>query len=119
MVNKNVLLDRSLDFAVNIVRLVHEVIAEREDEIMANQLFKSGTKIGARLREAEHADTIDYFIDCLERAKVKTIQTEFTLELMLRLEFIDKERYDVLNREVMILRKLIDTNIKTARQKIK
>ena len=43
MVNKNVLLDRSLEFAVKIVRLVQTIHDDKKDELLAREIFKSGT----------------------------------------------------------------------------
>lgn len=119
MVNKNVLLERSLEFGVKIVKLVHDVRIQKEEDVLTREVFKVGTKIGARLREAEFSESLEHFVNCLQRAHRKAIQTEFHLELMLGVDLIDKETFQSLQRETTILRKLIDTNIKSAKQRFK
>lgn len=119
MVNKNVLLDRSVEFAVKIVKLVQSLHVEKNDELLAREIFKSGTKIGARLREAEHSENLEHFVDCLQRANSKAIQVDFHLELAYRVNIINQETNDSLKREASLLRKMIEANIKAAKQKLK
>lgn len=119
MVNKNVLLDRSIEFAVKIVRLVQTIHDDKKDELLAREIFKSGTKIGARLREAEHSENLEHFINCLQRASTKAIQVDFHLELAFKVNVINQEANDSLKREASLLRKMIEANIKAAKQKLK
>ena len=55
---------QSMDFAVSIIQLVKQLKAKRES-IISNQIGRSGTSIGANIREAQYAQIADRF----ERSK--------------------------------------------------
>jgi four helix bundle protein len=64
MEKRNVIKEKSFLFAIEIVGL-YKVLAERKEFVLSKQVLRSGTSIGANIREAEHAQSKADFIDKL------------------------------------------------------
>lgn len=58
----NVIKDKSFDFAIRIVKLYQYLSTEKKEFTLSKQLLRSGTSIGAMVREAEHAESKSDFI---------------------------------------------------------
>ena len=54
---KNIIKDKSFDFAVRIVRLCQILVTDKNEFVLSKQLLRSGTSVGAMVREAEHAES--------------------------------------------------------------
>ena len=59
---ENILKDKSFNFAIRIVNLYKFLKKEHGEYILSQQLIRSGTSIGAIVREAEHAESIKDFV---------------------------------------------------------
>jgi four helix bundle protein len=53
----NIVKDKSFDFAIRIVKLYQYLSSSKKEFILSKQLLRSGTSIGAMIREAEHAES--------------------------------------------------------------
>ena len=62
MKKENVIRNKSFAFAVRIVNLYKYLVEEKNEYVMAKQLLRSGTSVGAMAREAEHAESKNDFI---------------------------------------------------------
>jgi len=60
--NKNVVKRKSFDFAIRIVKLYQFLIETKREYVMSKQVLRSGTSVGAMVREAEHAESKKDFI---------------------------------------------------------
>ena len=78
--SENAVLTKSLDFAVSIIEFT-EILESSRKFVVANQLLKSGTSIGANVREAQHAESKADFIHKLKIAAKETEETEYWLML--------------------------------------
>ena len=77
------LAERSMEFAVQIIELT-KTLRMRKEFIMANQIGRSGTSIGANIREAHYAQSRDDFVSKLEIALKEANETDYWLELLFR-----------------------------------
>ena len=75
------LLPQSMDFAVSIIHLVKHLKSQRES-IISNQIGRSGTSIGANIREAQYANSRADFISKLQIALKEANETGYWLELL-------------------------------------
>lgn len=57
MKSKNIILDKSFDFAVEIVKVVKTLQEQKKEYILSKQLMRSGTSVGANVREAHNAES--------------------------------------------------------------
>ena len=79
---------QSMDFAVSIIQLVKQLKAKRES-IISSQIGRSGTSIGANIREAQYAHGKADFIAKLQIALKEANETGYWLELLHQTNYID------------------------------
>jgi len=85
-------------FAVSIINLVKELKLKKES-IISNQIGRSGTSIGANIREAQYAHGKADFISKLQIALKEANETGYWLELLFKTEYISEEEFRSLNME--------------------
>ena len=77
------LITKSKDFSLFIIKLCNDIKHEKKETIMTNQLIRSGTSIGANIREAFYAHGIADFIAKLQIALKECSESEYWLELLI------------------------------------
>ena len=82
----------SMDFAVEIINLV-KYLRSQHETVIANQIGRSGTSIGANIHEANYAQGKKDFISKLEIALKEASETGYWLELLHRTNYIDDVQY--------------------------
>lgn len=112
---ENKLADLSLDFSVDIIDLVKDLRAKRET-VIANQIGRSGTSIGANIHEAKYAQGKKDFISKLEIALKEASETGYWLELLYRTDYIDEARYNDLKEKCTALRVMLVASCRTAKK---
>ena len=83
---------------------------------MLNQVFRSGTAIGALVSEAAYAQSSADFVNKLSIALKECNETLYWLNLLLDTEYISKEQYDSINSDCQELLALLIASIKTTKQ---
>ena len=111
----NVVKDKSLEFAVRIVNLYKFLVNEQKEFVMSKQILRSGTSIGANIREAEQAQSRADFINKLNIALKEANETEYWLELLIRTEYITREQYESIKNDSTEINKLLISIIKTTK----
>ena len=106
---------QSMDFAVSIINLVKYLKAKRES-IISNQIGRSGTSIGANIREAQYAHGKADFISKLQIALKEANETGYWLELLFKTNYIDEQTYKHLDSACTSLRVMLISSINTAKQ---
>ena len=71
---------QSMDFAVSIINLVN-VLKEKRESIISNQIGRSGTSIGANIREAQYAHSKADFVAKLQISLKECYETEYWIEI--------------------------------------
>ena len=89
------LAEQSMDFAVQIINLVKQLKEQRES-IISNQIGRSGTSIGANIREAKYAHGTADFISKMQIALKEANETGYWLELLYKTNYIGEEQYNFL-----------------------
>ena len=105
---------QSMDFAVSIIKLVKELKFKKES-IISSQIGRSGTSIGANIREAQYAHGKADFISKLQIALKEANETGYWLELLFRTDYIDEETYRSLDSACAGLRVMLVSSIRTAK----
>lgn len=85
---------------------------------MSNQLLRSGTAIGALVREAEHAESKADFIHKLSIAQKETNDSLYWIELLLRTDYLSNEEYESINLEAVEIIKILSKIIITTRKNL-
>ena len=110
------LLNKSKAFALDIIRICNEIKHSQKESILTNQLVRSGTSIGANIREAFYAHSKADFIAKLQIALKECSESEYWLELLIESGYCHER--SILDRCVEIKRILI-SSINTAKENAK
>ena len=105
--------EQSMDFAVQIINLVKQLKEQRES-IISNQIGRSGTSIGANIREAKYAHGTADFISKMQIALKEANETGYWLELLYKTNYIGEEQYNSLEIKCKSLRAMLVSSINTA-----
>ena len=106
---------QSMDFSVSIINLV-KYLKEKRESIISNQIGRSGTSIGANIREAQYAHGKADFIARLQIALKEANETGFWLELLYNTNYITEEEYKVLDSACAGIRVLLISSLNTAKK---
>ncbi|MBR4726306.1 MAG: four helix bundle protein [Clostridia bacterium] len=115
---ENKLAELSMDFSVRIIELVKELKAKHES-VIANQIGRSATSIGANIYEANYAQWKKDFISKLEIALKEASETGYWLELLFRTNYINESTYNSLNDQCSTNRVMLIASCKTAKQNMR
>ena len=109
------LLTKSKHFALDIIRICNKVKSEKRENVLTNQLIRSGTSIGANIREAFYGHGKNDFIAKLQIALKECSESEYWLELLIESGYYDNN--DILEKCIEV-KKLLVTSINTAKSKL-
>lgn len=115
MIKRNEIIEVSFDFALQIVSYC-ELLEQNKKFIVANQLLKSGTSIGANIREAQNAESIIDFLHKMKLAAKETEETEYWLLICNKSENYPSTS-DLLQR-IDSMKKLLSKIISSTKEKI-
>lgn len=109
---------QSMDFSVSIINLVR-YLKEKRESIVANQIGRSGTSIGANIREAQYAHGKADFIAKMQIALKEANETGYWLELLFKTNYITEEEYKSLDSVCTSIRVMLISSINTAKENAK
>ena len=105
----------SMDFAVEIIELV-KYLKSKHETVIANQIGRSGTSIGANIHEANYAQGKKDFVSKLEIALKEASETGYWLELLYRTKYIDEQTHKTLSAKCTSLRAMLIASCRTAKE---
>ena len=112
--NENVAVEKSLEFAVRIVNLNKFLRTEHGEYIMSKQLLRCGTSIGANVAEAQRGQSKADFAAKMNIALKEANETEYWLLLLYRTEYLTKEQYESINRDIQELLRILISICRTS-----
>ena len=112
---KSIIKEKSFEFAVKIVKLYKELNEEKEF-IISKQLLRSGTSIGANIKEALQGQSKADFISKLSISLKEAVETEYWLELLIATKITKIELKEYL-KNIQELIKILTSIIKTSKNK--
>ena len=110
---KSKLLDISTELAIDIIKLARK-LQQNKEFIISNQIGRSGTSIGANIREAQYAQSRADFISKFKIALKEANETVYWLNILLNTDCIDNDDYKKLNSKCSTIKVLLISSIKTA-----
>ena len=115
MKTDNIIVDKSKVFALRIIRLYQYLKNEKSEFVLSKQLLRSGTSIGANVKEAIRGQSRADFYAKLNISLKEASETEYWLELLIRTEYITREQYESINNDSTEINKLLISIIKTTK----
>lgn len=116
MERKNIIKEKSFEFAVEVVSL-YKVLVEKKEFILSKQIVRSGTSIGANIREAEHAQSKADFINKLSISLKEANETEYWLDLLYETGYLNDDEFQKIKVKNIELLKLLISIINTSKSK--
>ena len=111
---ENKLVELSMGFSVDIINLV-KFLKSNHETIIANQIGRSGTSVGANIREAKYAHGTADFVSKMQIALKEANETGYWLELLYKTNYIGEEQYNFLEAKCKSLRAMLVSSINTAK----
>ena len=110
------LITKSKEFALEVIKVCNFVKQTKKESVLTNQLIRSGTSIGANIREAFYAHGTADFVAKLQVALKECSESEYWLELLIESDYYDNT--EVLNKCIEV-KKLLISSINTTKSKMK
>ena len=107
---------QSMDLAVSIVNLV-KALKEQRESVISNQIGRSGTSIGANIREAQYAHGKADFIAKLQIALKEANETGYWLELLYKTNYMSEADYKALDSACTSIRVMLISSINTSKER--
>ena len=114
--SESILREKAKEFAKNIVFIIREIKSNNKKSVLINQLLRSATSIGANIHEANYAASKADFINKLEIALKECFETEYWLEILFKVNAIDKIIYDNLSNKCGTIRRMLIASVTTAKK---
>lgn len=116
--SENIIKNKSFEFAVRIVNF-YKLLIERKEYVMSKQILRSGTSIGANIREAQNAQSKADFIHKLSISQKETDETLYWPELLKETDYISEKEFASLSTDCTELLKILRSIIISTKNKNK
>ena len=113
---KGAIYEKSMELAIRIVKLSEYLQKEKHEYVMSKQVLRSGTSIGANIREANYGQSKKDFTSKMSIALKELSETEYWLELLNRTGYITEEQYESIQRDCSEVAKLLTSIVKTSKE---
>jgi len=90
---------KSYLFSIRIVKLYRFLIENKKEFVLSKQALRSGTSVGAIIREAEQAESTADFIHKLSISLKEAKETEYWLSILKDTDYIDKPMFDSITKD--------------------
>ena len=117
VVQGTVLESKSFAFAVRVVDLSKYLYSMHKEYVLSKQILRSGTAIGALIRESKYAQSRADFLNKQMIALKEANETDYWLELLYSSQYISKQMYHSIKPDIVEILKLLISSTKTIKHK--
>jgi four helix bundle protein len=115
---KSIVGEKSYSFAIRIINLYKWLCEEKKEFVLSKQLLRSGTAIGALLREAEHAQSKADFLSKTNIALKEANEVAYWLMLLKDTKYITQAEFESIFTDAEELVKMLASIVKTTKNKL-
>ena len=115
---ENIVVNKSFEFALEIIGLYKYLVEEKREFVLSKQLLRSGTAVGALVRESQNAESKMDFVHKLAIAQKECDETLYWLELLFQSHYIDEKKYNHNRSEAALLLKLLRSIIISTKENL-
>ena len=112
----NLIADKSKQFAIRIIHLYQHLNENNREFVLSKQLLRSGTSIGANVREAIQAQSRKDFISKMQIALKEASETEYWLELLHETGYLSDKEFESISADCSSINKILISIVKTSRK---
>ena len=105
--SESVLREKAKEFAKNIVFITREIKSNNKESVLTNQLVRSGTSVGANIREAFYGHGTADFVAKLKVALKEASETQYWLRLLCETEYISNQAFQSLHNDLVEILKIL------------
>ena len=116
---ENVIVEKSKRFAVRVVRLYQYLCKEKKEFVLSKQVLRSGTSIGANVKEAVRGQSRADFYSKMNIALKEASETEYWLELLYETDYITNQQYQSIYPDCQELIKILISITKSQKGEIR
>lgn len=116
---ENVVKNKSFAFALRVVKMYQSLCEQKKEFVLSKQLLRSGTAVGALVREAEQAESPADFIHKMAIALKEANESEYWIELLFQSNYLDETAYKSIKTDSTEILKLLISIIKTTKHNAK
>ncbi len=113
---KDLLREKSFSFALRIIKLSKYLQSTHKEYVLSKQILRSGTSVGALIREAQYAQSKADFLHKLTIALKEANETEYWLLLLKESDYLDEKMFHSIYPEIDELLKLLISSTKTVKK---
>ena len=118
MKRENVVMNKSYAFALRVIKLYKYLIYEKKEYVLSKQLLRSGTSIGALIKEGEHAQSKPDFLNKMNVALKEANEAEYWIELLRDSEYLSAAESLSILEDVSELIKLLAYIVKSTKNSL-
>ena len=108
---------KTFEFALETIK-IFKLLQKQNEYVLSKQLLRSGTSIGAKVREALNAESTADFIHKFSIAQKECDETLYWLELLMESGFVDRTILQIASTEAAEILKIIKSIIITSKSKL-
>jgi len=116
--SESILKTKSYKFAIRIVKFFLFLRKNKKEYVLSKQVLKSGTAIGALVREAEFGQSKADFINKMQIALKEANETDYWLNILCDTDYITDKMFQSIDFDCQELIKLLVSTVKTSKQRI-
>ncbi|MFA5881882.1 MAG: four helix bundle protein [Eubacteriales bacterium] len=114
----NIIITKSFDFAIQIIKLYQNLCEEKREYILSKQLLKAGTSIGANVKEAIQAQSKKDFTAKMNIALKEASESEYWIELLTKTDYLTKSQSKKILNDCKEINKILSSIVKTSKKTI-
>lgn len=108
----NIILSKSFNFAVRIVNLYKYLCNDKKEFILSKQLLRSGTSIGANVKEAINAQSRSDFLSKMNISLKEAGEDEYWIELLMATEYLNEKEGNSILNDCVEIKKILHSIVK-------
>lgn len=116
MKKDNLIVDKSKNFALRIIKLYKYLCAEKNEYVLSKQLLRSGTSIGANIKEAIRGQSKADFVFKLNISLKEASETEYWIELLYESDYITKTQFESIHTDCVEIIKILTSIINSSKE---
>ncbi|MCH3964331.1 MAG: four helix bundle protein [Clostridium sp.] len=116
---ENVVYKKSFEFSIKIVDLYKHIKENKKEYVISKQLLRSGTSIGANIKEGIVAQSKKDFLSKMYIALKEASETEYWLELLKETGYIDGKMFDFIIMDCREINKILCATVKTTAKRLR
>ncbi len=112
-------MDKAYAFSIRVIGLYKLLQSEKKEYVLSKQILRSGTAVGALVKEGEHAQSKADFLNKMNIALKEANETEYWLMLLHDTGYVTDTMFESMSPDIQEIIKLLVSIVKTTKQRLK